>query len=73
MTDERNGEAGQQPLPDRDHAPGDAKRNPYGESEAKPRPDGGKTDLDRPAKGVDDFAIDEERDKPIRGNEAPKE
>ena len=73
MTDDRKGDAGQQPLPEDDHAPGDPKRNPYGESAATPRPEGGKTDLDRPAEGADDFAIDEERDKPIRGNEAPKD
>lgn len=64
---------GQQPLPDRDHAPGDPKENAYGGSEAKPKAGGGKTKYDQPSEAADDFEIDESRDKPIRGNESPKE
>ncbi|WGH78781.1 hypothetical protein [Jannaschia ovalis] len=64
---------GQQPMPESPHRPGGDKGNPYGESEAARRPEGGKTKYDKPAKGADDFATDELREKRIRGNEAPKE
>ncbi|MCK0166507.1 hypothetical protein MWU52_02975 [Jannaschia sp. S6380] len=64
-------DAPQQPIPERPHAPGAPKKNPYGESEAVEKPEGGRTKYDKPAEGADDFAIDEERDKRIRGNEAP--
>lgn len=64
---------GQQPIPERPHSPGDPKKNPYGESEARERADDGKTKYDKPAEGADDFAIDEERDKRIRGNESEKD
>lgn len=66
----------QQPIPDRDHAPGKEGKegkDGYGESEAAKRPEGGKTKYDKPADGADDFVIDEQRDKPIRGNEPTKE
>lgn len=66
-------DAPQQPIPERPHSPGDPKKNPYGQSEAEKKPGGGKTKYDKPADGADDFAIDEERDKRIRGNEAPKD
>ena len=66
-------DAPQQPIPDRDHAGGPEGKHTYGPSEAKPKPGAGKTKYDKPAEGADDFAIDELRDKPIRGNEAPKE
>ncbi|WP_179379910.1 hypothetical protein [Jannaschia marina] len=62
-----------QPIPDRPHAPGDPKDNAFGESRAKRQPDGGQTRYDKPARAADDFAIDEARDKRIRGNEAPKD
>lgn len=62
-----------QPIPERPHAPGDPKSDGFGPSEAEPRPEGGKTKYDVPAQAEDDFAIDEERDKQIRGNEAPKD
>jgi hypothetical protein len=61
---------GQQPLPARPERPGAEKANTYGESEAPERPEGGKTKYDVPAKGADDFATDELRDKRIRGNES---
>lgn len=68
----RKNEDGQQPMPEHSHRPGDPKENSYGESEAAPK-GGGKTKYDKPAKGADDFATDELREKRIRGNEAPKE
>ncbi len=68
-----NRDQGQQPIPERDHVPGDPKKNPFGESEAAPRPGGGKTKYDKPSVAADDFEIDESRDKPIRGNESPKD
>ena len=61
---------GQQPMPASPHAPGKPKEKPYGESAAKKTSDGGKTGYDVPAKAADDFAIDELREKRIRGNEA---
>ena len=70
MTDR---DAPQQPIPERDHAAGDPKENSFGESEAPKSPEGGKTKYDKPSEGADDFSIDEDRDKPIRGNEAPKD
>ena len=38
-----------------------------------PQPEGGQTKYDKPSRADEDFAIDEERDKRIRGNEAPKD
>ncbi|MEM7489952.1 MAG: hypothetical protein AAF390_12605 [Pseudomonadota bacterium] len=73
MTDRNDRAPGQQPLPRHPDAPGPDKANPYGESAATPRTGGGETKYDQPAEGADDFAIDELRDKPIRGNEAPKD
>ncbi|WP_299650123.1 hypothetical protein [uncultured Jannaschia sp.] len=70
MTDR---DAPQQPIPERNHAPGDPKENAYGESEAQPSAEGGKTKYDKPSEGSEDFSIDEDRDKRIRGNEAPKD
>lgn len=64
---------GQQPMPPSPKAPGEEKRKPFGASEAEERPGGGETKYDRPAEAADDFAIDEQREKRIRGNEAPKD
>ncbi len=66
-------DAPQQPIPERPHAPGPEGKDGYGESAAEKKPEGGKTKYDQPAVGAEDFAIDEDRDKAIRGNEAPKE
>ncbi|CTQ34023.1 hypothetical protein [Jannaschia rubra] len=63
----------QQPIPEKPHAPGKAKENPYGESKAEKKPAQEKGKYDKPAKAADDFVIDEEREKQIRGNEAPKD
>lgn len=63
---------GQQPMPPSPKAPGPEKAKPFGESEA-PEKGEGETRYDVPAKGADDFAIDEQREKRIRGNEAPKD
>lgn len=68
----KNNPTGQQPMPASPDASGKPKQRAYGESAAKPQGDG-QTKWDKPAKGADDFAIDEERSKPIRGNEAPKD
>lgn len=69
----KKNEDGQQPMPESPHRPGGDKKNPYGESKAEPKPEGGKTKYDKPAKGEDDFATDELREKRIRGNEGMKE
>lgn len=66
-------DASQQPIPDRHHAKDREGKETFGPSNARPRPDGGKTKYDKPSEAADDFAIDELRDKPIRGNESPKE
>ena len=66
-------DAPQQPIPDRSHPSGDPKGDNYGESKAEKKPEGGKTKYDKPAEGAEDFAIDEQRDKRIRGNESPKD
>lgn len=63
----------QQPIDEHAHKPGPEKGNPYGESEADRKETGGKTKYDKPAKAADDFATDEQREKAIRGNEAPKD
>lgn len=73
MTDRDDDAPGQQPLPRNPDAPGPAKANPYGESAAERKPEGGKTKYDVPAEGADDFAIDELRDKRIRGNESVRD
>ncbi|MGB3408193.1 MAG: hypothetical protein WBA67_11940 [Jannaschia sp.] len=64
---------GQQPMPEGAHKPGTAKENPFGESAADTAPEGEKTKYDKPSVASDDFAIDEQREKRIRGNEAPKD
>lgn len=70
MTDR---DTNQQPIPNRSHAPGPEGKDGFGPSEAKKSPEGGKTKYDVPSVAAEDFSIDEMRDKPIRGNEAPKE
>ncbi|WOI55751.1 hypothetical protein [Palleronia sp. LCG004] len=40
---------------------------------AEEKPEGGQTKFDKPSKGMDDFATDEMRDKPIRGPEGHAE
>ena len=69
----KDNDDGQQPMPPSPHKPGPPKENTYGESAAEERPEGGKTKYDEPAKGADDFATDEQRDKRIRGNESSVE
>ncbi|TFL16238.1 hypothetical protein [Jannaschia formosa] len=64
---------GQQPMPPSDEAPGPEKSKPFGVSEAKKKPGDGKTKYDKPSEASDDFAIDEKREKRVRGNEAPKD
>ena len=64
---------GQQPMQDGPHKPGPRKGSPYGPSEAPQTKTGGKTKYDRPSVAADDFAIDEQREKRIRGNEAPQD
>ena len=66
-------ESSQQPIPERDHASAPEGKETFGESHADKKPEGGKTKFDVPSEGSEDFAIDELRDKPIRGNEAPKD
>ncbi|CTQ50806.1 hypothetical protein [Jannaschia donghaensis] len=62
-----------QPIPERPHPSGDPKSDNYAPVDVEPKPEGGKTKYDKPTDGADDFAIDEQRDKRIRGNEAPKD
>jgi hypothetical protein len=62
---------GQQPMPPSEKAPGPEKLKPFGRSEA-PDKGPGKTPLDKPSKAEDDFAIDEQREKRIRGNESSR-
>ncbi|WP_298432828.1 hypothetical protein [uncultured Jannaschia sp.] len=73
MTDRSDKAPGQQPLPKGDDAPGHDRANPFGESAAEPQSDGGRTKYDKPATGADDFAIDELRQKRIRGNESSRD
>ncbi|WP_371153564.1 hypothetical protein [Jannaschia sp. 2305UL9-9] len=64
---------GQQPMPASPDPDEPEKKNHFGESKAQEKPRDGKTKYDVPAAAEDDFAIDEQRAKPIRGNEAPKD
>ena len=66
-------DAPQQPIPPKPDAPGADKENPYGPYEAEPRPGEERGRIDKPSTAADDLAIDEERGKKIRGNEAPKD
>ena len=63
----------QQPIPERPHAPGPAKSDSYGPVKVEKKPLEEKGKYDKPSDPADDFVIDEERDKPIRGNESPKD
>ena len=63
---------GQQPMPASPKAPGEEKRKPFGPSAAEDHGNG-ETKYDVPSEAEDDFAIDEQREKRIRGNESPKD
>jgi hypothetical protein len=67
----KNNPTGQQPMPPSHAAPGKEKRKPFGESKARDKGPG-KTKFDVPSQAEDDFAIDEQREKRIRGNESSR-
>jgi hypothetical protein len=64
---------GQQPMPRSPKAPGKEKAKPFGPLGVEEKPEGGRTKFDVPSREEDDFAIDEQREKRIRGNEGPKD
>lgn len=46
--------------------------NPFGPIGKKGKPEKGSGNLDKPSKESEDFAIDEHREKSLRGNQEPE-